>query len=106
MPSLRPVAPDSVRRATGIESYGCAIMYVMQRTTIMLPRDLKNRATRRARERGLSLAELIREGLVMTLRPREPATRDPLFADDARYEGRCPRDYAVNHDRDLYGDHE
>jgi len=76
----------------------------MQRTTIMLPRDLKQRAAREARSRGVSLGELIREALQSLLRAdHDAAGQDPLIADSAVYEGPGPDDTAERHDDLLYG---
>ena len=76
----------------------------MQRTTLMLPRDLKERAAREARARGVSLGELIREALTALLR-RDPgsSTEDPLIADRAVYDGPIPSDTSERHDDLLYG---
>ena len=41
---------------------------VMKRTTIMIPEDLKIRATRRANAIGISLGEFIREPLEKALK--------------------------------------
>ena len=58
----------------------------MQRTTIMLPRDLKQRAARAAKSRGISLGELIREALAGVLRADPGASDpDPLIGDTAVY---------------------
>ena len=76
----------------------------MQRTTIMLPRDLKQRAAREASSRGVSLGELIREALTRLLRAEPSAAgQDPLIADTAIYEGPGPDDTAERHDDLLYG---
>ncbi len=76
----------------------------MQRTTIMLPRDLKQRAALEARARGVSLGELIREALQRLLRAEDhPEGEDPLIGDCAIYEGPDPGDTAANHDDLLYG---
>ncbi len=78
----------------------------MKRTTIMLPDDLKIRAHRRAKSIGVSLGELIRESLEVILsHPDEKKlTEDPLFADDAVYDGKTPKDLSRNHDQYLYGE--
>jgi hypothetical protein len=77
---------------------------MMQRTTIMLPRDLKERATREARSRGVSLGELIRESLSTLLRGESTyAAEDPLIADRAVYDGPVPADTSERHDDLLYG---
>ena len=76
----------------------------MKRTTVMLPSDLRRRAFVRARERGVSLGELIRESLDASLPGTGPArSEDPLFADAAVYSGRAPRNLAAAHDEHLYG---
>jgi hypothetical protein len=82
---------------------------MMVRTTIMLPSDLRLRSNRRARERGLSFGQLVRESLAAELERAsgsEGATADPLFADRAVFKGRAPRDLAKEHDAYLYGDGE
>ena len=76
----------------------------MHRTTIMLPRDLKERASREARSRGISLGELIREALAALIRrDNESSADDPLIADRAVYDGPIPADTAERHDDLLYG---
>jgi hypothetical protein len=79
------------------------IIYVciMQRTTILLPRELKTRAEAHARQAGTSLGGLIRQSLEAALR-RAPA-HDPLFSDSEPYRGQAPRDLSVEHDEHLYG---
>jgi len=74
----------------------------MKRTTIMLPEELHRRATDRARQRGVSLGELIRVSLDATVQPvsYEPGT-DPLF-EDVVFDGPAPSDTAKNHDKYLY----
>jgi len=76
----------------------------LKRTTIMLPAELRTRAFVRAKERGVSFGELVRESLASAL----PATghargEDPLFSDAAVFTGRAPTDLAAAHDRHLYG---
>jgi hypothetical protein len=58
----------------------------MERTTLLLPPALRERAALLARERGQSLAELIRTLLQRELEtsPVGPAM-DPLYTDDARW---------------------
>jgi hypothetical protein len=76
----------------------------MHRTTVMLPRDLKERAVREAQARGVSLGELIREALAALMRrDRGISTDDPLIADSAVYDGPIPADTAERHDDLLYG---
>lgn len=56
----------------------------MERTTLLLPPALRERAALLARERGQSLAELIRGLLQRELDARPPgAALDPLYTDDA-----------------------
>jgi len=78
----------------------------MQRTTVMLPQDLKLQAQRHARELGVSLGELIRESLEAMIRGSDGdrSTVDPFFSDNAVYVGEAPRDLSVNHDGYLYGE--
>ncbi len=66
-----------------------ATMYVMQRTTVYLPEDLKLNLRRTARAAGRSEADLIREGVRQVVavydspRPRIPLFRssDPTLAE-------------------------
>lgn len=78
----------------------------MQRTTIMLPRDLKLRAVERAKVKGMSLGEIIRESLERALQPEadDSRTRDPLFSEPLLFTGDVPTDLAERHDDYLYGD--
>lgn len=76
----------------------------MQRTTIMLPNDLRSRAQRRARELGMSLGQFIRESLAARLGRGGNQAEDPLFADDAVFAGQVAGDLARNHDHYLYDD--
>jgi predicted DNA-binding protein len=73
----------------------------MHRTTILLPDELRRRAINLARQRGISLAELIRGALEEKV-AAGPASfsDDPFFADHATFEG--PGDLADNHDYYLY----
>jgi hypothetical protein len=78
----------------------------MQRTTIMLPPPLKLQAQQLARERGISLGDLVRQALsTMLNRIRETGEQmDPLFADQALWEGDAPCDLSQNLDEYLYGE--
>ena len=74
----------------------------MKRTTIMLPDGLRRRALSRARQKGVSLGELIRDSLDAAL----PAVtydveQDPLF-EDVIYDGPAPADGSARHDKYLY----
>ncbi len=78
----------------------------MKRTTIMLPDELHRRATRRARERGVSLGELIRVSLDATVQAVSyDSDADPLF-ENAVFDGPAPADLSRNHDRHLYDERE
>lgn len=70
----------------------------------MLPSDLKTRALRRARSRGISLGEMIRESLAAMLAYGARKEGDSLLADKAVFDGSSPRDTAAKHDDYLYGD--
>ena len=77
----------------------------LKRTTVMLPEDLRRRAFVRARERGVSLGELIRESLDAAVPAYSPArAADPLFTDSAVFAGKAPKDISASHDRYLYGE--
>ena len=79
----------------------------MERTTIMLPPDLKAKVQKRANYLGMSLGQYIREAVenALAYQKIEPSIeKDPLFADDAVFPGKVPRDTAENHDRYLYGE--
>ena len=76
----------------------------MKRTTIMLPEDLRRRAMTRARQRGVSLGELIRDSLDAALPGVSyEAGSDPLF-EDVVFDGPAPRDLSTRHDKYLYDD--
>lgn len=74
----------------------------MNRTTVMLPKDLKSRAAEEAAQRGISLGELIRKALQDILEDPLDFEGDALFADTARFTGDTPADLAAEHDRYLY----
>jgi hypothetical protein len=77
----------------------------MDRTTIMLPNDLKSRAANRAKNMGISLGQYIREVLEKSLETDSggEGSCDPLFADSAVFADHTPEDLASNHDEYLYG---
>ncbi len=76
----------------------------MTRTSVMLPPELKNRATRRARERGVSFGEFLREALGEALDSHSAEKKDILFCDNALFEGKVSPRLSAEHDRFLYGD--
>jgi len=75
----------------------------MNRTTIMLPEELKRRAQERASADGISFGELVRRSLAATVSTPPPQrTEDPLFADSGTYLGQAPSDLSEEHDQYLY----
>lgn len=52
----------------------------MEKVTIHVPRELKERAERYAADQGMSFAELVREGLALAL--EEPAEDRPVHLDE------------------------
>jgi len=81
-------------------------LQAMQRMTILLPSKLKAQAQRRAKERKVSVSDVVRESLEATLESAETGRRvaDPLFTDEAVFSGEAPSNLARNHDRYLYED--
>lgn len=81
----------------------------MHRTTIMLPRALKAKAERRAKERGISLGQYVREAIEQSVAMNGRAT-DPLFVptvlDLPVFDDDGPTDVAERHDDYLYGERE
>lgn len=78
----------------------------MDRTTIMLPPELKTRASNQAKKMRISLGQYIREALQKSLDMESSpgADDDPFFLDDAIFGGTTPQDLASDHDGYLYGD--
>ncbi len=78
----------------------------MDRTTIMLPPELKTRATNQAKKMRISLGQYIREALKKSLEMEnnQASNEDSLFLDNAVFDGATPEDLASNHDEYLYGD--
>jgi Arc/MetJ family transcription regulator len=84
----------------------------MNRTTIVLPEDVKAQAMKRARAQGISFGELIREALARLL--REPGGEDEgrrkrrqAIEAMLRFGRRAnpgPKDLSSNLDDYLYGD--
>jgi hypothetical protein len=78
----------------------------MKRTTVMIPTELKSRAAKHAKRKGMSLGGLIRESLERELEiDNHRANRDaddPFFCDDSVFSGESPADLSVNHDEYLY----
>lgn len=70
--------------------------------TISLPVELIEKISREASARGVSIEEFVRLSVEQSL--AESISRDPLFADDAVYDGEAPADLSANHDEYLYGE--
>ena len=81
-----------------------AIPY-MHRTTILLSHDLRAKAETAARQRGISLSELIRRLLAAAVRGKKSQNRegDPLFRPRRLMTHPNPPDIAAHHDEYLYG---
>jgi len=78
----------------------------MDRTTIMLPPELKIRASNQAKKMRISLGQYIREALKKSLEMENmrEAEDDSFFLDNAVFDGTTPEDLASDHDGYLYGD--
>ena len=78
----------------------------MQRTTIMLPVDLKEKVMRLISKTHISLGELIRRLLEEKI--SETSNRknleDSFFSDNAVFKGKTPQDLSTRHDDYLYGE--
>jgi hypothetical protein len=79
------------------------------RTTIVMPAGLKERAITRAREQKISFGEFVRRAVEKQLaapvngRSRKKKTGDPFWDNMKFYDG-GPSDVSVRHDDYLYGD--
>ena len=79
----------------------------MNRTTIMLPEELKLLAEREAYRRGISLGEVIRLALKDWVYPKKKnRSRDPLFDFNLKFDAPCEDDLSQKHDDYLYGEGE
>jgi len=74
----------------------------MSPTTVQLPEEPKRRAERAAQNQGISLEQFICQCLKAAL--AQTAENDPLFADQAVFCDSGPSDFAVEHDRHVYGE--
>lgn len=76
----------------------------MERTTVMLPEDLKTKAAKRAGNLGISLGQFIRQSLETALNSSkvQKLSEDPLFTDNTVFKGKAPRDLAKRHDKYIY----
>ena len=77
-----------------------------ERTTVVLPAPLKQRAVARAKEQGISFGEFVRQAVekMLALPPRGNSrkTGDPFWDNLQAYDG-GPTDAAARHDDYLYG---
>jgi hypothetical protein len=78
----------------------------MDRTTIMLPNDLKIRASNEANKRHMSLGQFIREALKKSLNSSDgnASASDPFLCDNVAFNDEIPEDLSIDHDKYLYGD--
>ncbi len=77
----------------------------MNRTTIMLPEELKRQAQEHAMATGISFGELVRRSLTATVSTPPPQrTEDPLFTDSGIFLGEAPANLSKDHDQYLYSD--
>jgi hypothetical protein len=77
------------------------------RTTVVLPPRLKQRATALARQRKISFAEFTRQAIMKAVNEPPPKRgrkrgKDPIFWDVPVYDGPVPADLSINHDKYLY----
>ncbi len=77
----------------------------MERTTIMLPHELKLQIAQQARRKGISMGGFIRDAITAALSKagENGRSEDPLFSDREFFPGSAPADMAANHDDYLYG---
>ena len=78
-----------------------------ERTTVVLPGPLKQRAVARAREQGISFGEFVRRAVekMLSAPPRgtgRKKTGDPFWDNLKVYRG-GPADVSIRHDDYLYG---
>lgn len=75
----------------------------MDRTTIVLPADLKFQAQRLAHQKHISLAELIRDALKAQIEKFSQTKKSNAFFEDRNFfKGQAPKDISVNHNDYLY----
>lgn len=77
----------------------------MHRTTVMIPTELKRRASEQAQLEDISLGEFMRRALEAAIQQngKTRAGDDPLLRDAAVFPGRTPHDLSTRHDAYLYG---
>ena len=77
----------------------------MDRTTIMLPPDLKTRVANKAKKLRISMGQYIRETLKKSLETENSSETndDSLFQDKVVFEDTIPKNLVSDHDGYLYG---
>jgi hypothetical protein len=79
----------------------------MQRTTVVIPSRLKQKARMRARTAGISFGEFVRRALeraVAENSTRRGRQRDPFLDDRVLFTGDIPKELSGRHDFYLYGE--
>ena len=79
----------------------------MQRTTVVIPPRLKQRANTCARAASISFGEFVRRALdraVTENSTRRGRQRDPFLDDRVLFTGAIPADLSGRHDFYLYGE--
>jgi len=86
------------------------------RTTIVLPPELKRRAVSRARHQGISFGEFVRRAVEKQLtlpakkvtkipwKPGSKKTGDPFWDNLVFFDDDGPTDLSIRHDDYLYGE--
>ncbi|MSV35470.1 MAG: hypothetical protein EXQ47_07715 [Bryobacterales bacterium] len=79
------------------------------RTTIVMPELLKAKAVARARQRGISFGELVRQAVEKEVAApargkSKKKTGDPFWDNLVTYDDDGPVDLAARHDDYLYGE--
>jgi hypothetical protein len=83
------------------------------RTTIVLPPELKRRAVSRARHQGISFGEFVRRAVEKQVAqpavkivkpPRKRKTGDPFWDNLVFFDDDGPADLSVRHDDYIYGE--
>lgn len=77
----------------------------MERTTVMMPADLKERAIYKAQKLKISFGELVRKSLEIFIdNERLYLKDDPFIADKEIYCKVVKNDLSKNHDIYIYGE--
>lgn len=77
--------------------------FILKKTTILIPDELRNHARKVARFLGISFGELARNAIAEYLKkPLDLKREDPFFADDSVYEGSVPYNGSATYEDSLY----